>query len=265
MYLKALEINPLYVMPRCNLAMYLLSEEKVEEAEDMIAPLVDVSQLNPQEMAFLSYIRARIHIEHREYDQVRNILEVAMQVYPEYELAKDLLERLATIELMNKGWERFFEKQHQRHLSLRERQRSRLTTSDPELTHALGIYSKEVLVAIARQIIPWGGGWSSFKKAELHQYLVDFLLEEGSLDRVLESLSHEERTAFELVQANGGTLDWETFNQKFGNDLEESPYWQYHEPKSVLGRLRAHALLFEVKVEGKLLVSIPIELRKQMR
>jgi hypothetical protein len=133
----------------------------------------------------------------------------------------------------------------------------------PKLAEALGIYSKEVLSAIARQIIP-GGGWSSFKKAELHQYLIDYLLEEGSLVRVIESLSSEERTAFELVRANGGILDWETFDRKFGNDLEESPYWQYHEPHSVMGHLRAHGLLVEVMVEGKLLVSIPVELRQQL-
>jgi tetratricopeptide (TPR) repeat protein len=263
MFQKAIEIDPLYVMPRCNLAMYLLGDEKVEEAEAMIAPLVDVPKLQPQEMVFLSYVRARIYIEQGEYDQARNMLEVALDVIPDYELAKGLLDRLTTIELMNKGWKRIFESQHQRNLSRRERQRSQLTTTDPWLADALSVYTKEILTAIARNILPWGG-WSSFKKAELHQYLVDYLLKEGSLARVLDSLTPEERTAFELVQANGGTLPWEIFDQKFGNDLKESPSWQYHEPESVMGRLRAHGLLFEVKVEEKLLLIIPIELRKQM-
>jgi hypothetical protein len=75
-------------------------------------------------------------------------------------------------------------------------------------------------------------------------------------------LTDEERTAFEHVQANRGTLAWDLFDQNFDNDLDESPHWQYHEPQSVMGRLRAHGLLVEVKVEGKLLVSIPVELRK---
>jgi hypothetical protein len=59
-------------------------------------------------------------------------------------------------------------------------------------------------------------------------------------------------------------LDWDLFDQKFGNDLDESPYWHYHEPETVMGRLRAHGLLVEVKVEGKLLVSIPVELRQSI-
>jgi Flp pilus assembly protein TadD len=260
MYLAAIELDPLYVMPRCNLAMYLLGDEEVEEAEEMIAPLVDVPRFHPHELALLSYIQARIHIEYDEHDQARNRLETALEVYPDYELVQDLFDRLTTIEEENKRWLQFWEKQHRREQARRERQRSQINTPDPTLSEALGIYTKEILTAIARRIIPWGG-WSSFKKAELHQYLVDYLLDGDSLARVLESLSPEERKAFEHVRANGGTLAWDLFDQDFDNDLDESPYWQYHEPESVMGRLRAHGLLVEVRVEGKLLVSIPVELR----
>jgi Flp pilus assembly protein TadD len=261
---KAIEIDPLYVMPRCNLAIYLLNDGKVEEAEDMMAPLVDVSQLNPQEMALMSYIHARIHIEHNEVDQARNALEIALKVYPDYEPAKALHDQLATAQTISEGWVRFQEKQRQRDLARRKRQRALLTTPDPILADALGIYTKDILTAIARLVIPWGG-WSALKKAELHQYLVDYLLDEGSLAGVLKSLTEEERTAFEHVWANGGTLDWDLFDQKFDNDLDESPYWHYHEPETVMGRLRAHGLLVEVTVEEKLLLSIPVELRQPIK
>jgi len=261
MYQKAIELDPLYVLPRCNLAIYLLGNEKIEEAQAMVAPLVDVTQLHPQEAAFLSYIHARINIENEEYDRARNALEMALQVYPDYKLARDLLESLEDMEYMQKRWAQWQERQHKRDLAKRERQRDQLTTPDPTLAEALGIYTKDILTAIARRVIPWGG-WSSLRKADLHQYLVAYLQEPASIVRLLDLLAPEEKAAFERVRGNGGTLAWEVFDQEFGNDMDESPYWQYHEPETVMGRLRAHGLLVEVKVEGELLVSIPVELRK---
>lgn len=262
MYRKAIELDPLYVMPRCNLAMYMLDNDQLEEAQATIDPLVDVQQLHPQEMAFLSYVRARIHLEQREFDQARAMLELALQVYPDYEAAQELLERLSVIEEFGRGWERFREQQQRRERAKRERMRKQLTTPDPTLAEALGIYTKDILTAIARRTIP-RGGWSAYRKAELHQLIVDTLLAEGSLGRVLETLTPEVRAAFEAVRANGGTMDWDQFAQQFGDDLDDSPHWQYHKPQTVMGRLRAHGLLVEVTVEGRLLVSIPAELRKQ--
>ncbi len=46
--------------------MYLLEEGKLDEAEEMIAPLVEVSRISPHEMASLPLVRARIHIVHGE-------------------------------------------------------------------------------------------------------------------------------------------------------------------------------------------------------
>jgi tetratricopeptide (TPR) repeat protein len=259
---KAIEIDPLYVVPRCNLALYLLDDEEIDKAEAMIAPLADLTRFSSQEMALLSYVQARIHLHRDEIDLARNSLEMALKVYPDYELAQNLLEHLDAIDRLNQGWEGFMEERRQRDQARRNRQRTLLTTPDPTLAEALGIYTKDILTAIARSTIPWGG-WSGLKKAQLHQYLVDYLQEEGSLAGVLESLARPERAAFEHVQANGGTLAWDLFDQKFGNDLDESPYWHYHEPESVMGRLRVHGLLVEVTVAGKLLVSIPVELRRQ--
>ncbi len=95
----------------------------------------------------------------------------------------------------------------------------------------------------------------------MRQYLLDYCLDEGSRTRILEALTSEEKKAFDRVLAHGGTLAWEAFDQEFGNDLDESPYWQYHVLQTVMGRLRAHGLLVEVTVEGKRLVSIPVEWR----
>lgn len=260
MFQEAMNLDPGYVLPRCNLAIYLIDEDRLEAAEEMIAPLADITRLSPLEMAFLSYVRARIHVGRAETDQARNALEIATEVYPDYEPAVALLNRLDSFENLTEGWGQFWERRRKRDLARRERQRALLTAPDPSLEEALGIYTKDILTAIARRVI-LSGGWSAYRKAELHRYLVESLLEEGALSRVLESLTDDERGAFEHVRAQGGTLAWDEFDRKYGNDQDESPYWQYHDPETVMGRLRAHGLLVEVTVEGELLVSIPEELR----
>jgi Flp pilus assembly protein TadD len=264
LFFEAIKLDPLYVLPRCNLAIFSLDEDNVEEAEAIIAPLIDVSQLNQHEMAFLSYIRARIAIEHENYDQALSTLKIALQVHPDFKQAKDLLNHLEFSKTVEKSWERFFEKQRKQNLAKRKRQRLMLTTPDPTLAEALGIYSKDILTSIARLVIPWGG-WSAYKKAQLHQYLVEHLKEPESFVLVLAQLSPEEKAAFDFVLQKGGTAAWSVFAKKFGDDMDESPHWQYHEPETVMGRLRAHGLLVEVTVGGKLLISIPAELRELAR
>jgi tetratricopeptide (TPR) repeat protein len=261
MFQKALAVDPLYLMPRCNLAIYLLDEEKVDEAEAMIAPLTELSQLNPQGMVFLSYVRARLHLERDEIDKARNTLEIALQVVPDYKPAKELLERMNTYEQFEEGWSEFYESQHRRDMARRARKRLLITTPDPNLHEALGIYTKEILTHIAHRVIPWGG-WSTFKKAQLHRYLVEHLTQPRSFAYVLEVLTPEEKAAFNHVLKEGGSIAWEDFVQEFDDDLEESPYWQYHEPETIMGRLRAYGLLFEATVEGRLMVTVPVELRK---
>ncbi len=129
-------------MPRCNLATYLLGEGKIEEALALITPLSDVMELHVQEMAFLSYVRARINIERKEYDQARNTLETALEIYPDYEFAQYLLDHLDRVEMFaraSEGWGRWQEQQHQRNLARRERQRTQLTTPNPTLNETLGL------------------------------------------------------------------------------------------------------------------------------
>jgi Flp pilus assembly protein TadD len=256
---QAIELDPLYALPRCNLAMYLIDED-LAAAEALLTPLESVTEMHVQDIAFLSCVRAQISIARSEFDQAQEFLEAALQVYPDYVLAKNLLDLLKTTKLIRKGWEGIWEKQHQNAVARRERQRRLLQTHDPTLAEAYSIYTREALSAIARLVIPWGG-WSAYKKARLHQTLVDYYQEDGVLARVLASLASDERDAFELVLAEGGSMPWDAFAEAFDDDLEESPHWQYHRPETVMGRLRAHGLLVEATIDDQLIISIPRELR----
>ena len=52
-------------------------------------------------------------------------------------------------------------------------------------------------------------------------------------------------------------MPWDDFDAAYDNDLDESRYWQWHEPETVMGRLRMCGLLVEAKVDGELLDRHP--------
>ncbi len=260
---KAVEIDPTYVFPRGNLALFLLGDDDVEGAEAMLAPLADETRFQPQEMAFFSYVQARLLLYRDEYDAARRSLEIALEIIPDYEPAKELLERLELMTKMRANWESFRERQHERDRAKRARQQRQLTTAEPTLTEALPLYSKEVLVAMGRLVIRWGG-WSAYKKAALIELLSEELTDPNNLARIVAALTDQEREALRQVMAGGGAMAWAEFERRYGNDLEESPYWQYHTPKTVMGRLRLHGLLVEATIADQPLIVVPAELRQPL-
>jgi hypothetical protein len=60
-------------------------------------------------------------------------------------------------------------------------------------------------------------------------------------------------------------MPWPDFDAAYDNDLDESPYWNWHEPESVMGNLRVRGLLVEATVDGEMIVTIPVGLRQLLR
>jgi tetratricopeptide (TPR) repeat protein len=262
----AIEIDPLYVMPRCNLALLLLGDDDVQGAEEMLGPLANVTRFNPQDMAFYTYTQARILLEQDNYDAARRSLQMALEMQPEYEPAKDLLERLETLEPLRHlqdAFSSFIEEQRNRKHARRLRLQAKLRTFDPSLPKALTLYTKDALKGMGDEIIPWGG-WSGLRKAELVQEIVNVLSDTEHLADIVESLDDGERAALREVLDMGGRMSWAEFDARYGNDLDESPYWNYHEPETAMGRLRLRGLLVEATVSGELLVALPVELREPL-
>jgi hypothetical protein len=91
------------------------------------------------------------------------------------------------------------------------------------------------------------------------------LTDPENLERVVDGLTDEEQAALRQVLAHGGHMAWQEFDAGYGNDLEESRYWQYHVPETTMGRLRLRGLLVESTVDGELLVAVPSELRQALQ
>lgn len=263
MFHAVVEIDPTYVFPRANLAIYLLEEGDVEAAEEMLAPLADVTRLRSDEMAFYTYVQARLSLHHGEIDAARRLLQAALEIRPGYDLAEELLDHLDQTTRLQMAWEAFFQERRERDLAKRARLQARLATPNPSLSDTLPLYTKDALTRMARQVIPWGG-WSSLRKAELIDEIASVLEEPDHLARVVDGLDDEERDALRYVLDAGGSMAWGAFDARYGNDLEESPYWPWQHAETVMGRLRLRGLLAEATVDGQLLVVVPLELRRPL-
>jgi tetratricopeptide (TPR) repeat protein len=271
MFRQAIAIDPLYVFPRCNLAAYLLDDERVEEAEEMLASLSESTGLLPQEAAFYNLSRGRLLAYQGKYDDARRALKTALRIDPDYELADGLLEWIDELEEWDETaiqWRRnteaYWDRQRQRDLAWRKRLQASLTTSTPTLAEALPLYTKNALTGMAREVIP-RGGWSSLRKAELIDEIIDALTSPENLKRIIRDLDAEERDALQAVLEHGETMPWETFDARYGNDLEESRYWNWHTPETTMGQLRFYGLLVETTVEDERYVAVPTDLRDDLR
>lgn len=80
--------------------------------------------------------------------------------------------------------------------------------------------------------------------------------------RTVTGLTSEERNAPQALLDRNGVMGRDEFVATYG-DEDERPYLEYHAESrtSILGRLRAHGLVYIATVEGRVIVAIPRELR----
>ena len=145
----------------------------------------------------------------------------------------------------------------------RIRLQTKLSTPDPPLPEALSNYTKDALTGMGNVVLPWEKR-SGLRKAELLEQIVAGLTDPDNLDRIVTDLTDEEQTALRQVVTSSGHMAWQDFDADYGNDLEESAYWDRREPETTMGRLRLRGLLVETTVDGELLVAVPQELRQPL-
>lgn len=257
---RALDLDPAYIIARCNKAIYLMDDGELGQAEALIMPAFERHHMHAQEYAFLCFTRARMHYLRDELKQALHLLELALEVDPEYEPALDLIDDIeweVERRLRREGWR---QEQAERDRRKRRKLQSAIGSDAPDLEKALGVHTKDSLTEIARTV-DLEPGWSTLKKAELIRRIAHHLSDARSLANVIDALKPVEKKALGLVMQREGVMGWEDFDAEFGNDLEESQYWRFNPPESVMGRLRLHGLIAEATVAGELLIVIPLELR----
>lgn len=264
MFHKAIELRPLYALPRCQLAHMLLNDDDVEGAKEMLLPLANATRLNELEATMYMYTQARILVAEEEYKQARALLESLLEVSPDFAPAQNLLDNVSLLAILGEGFKNRFADMQRRQGQRRIAMQTKLKTADVTTNMALSLFNREVQQSMARHITP-RGRWSTLKKKQLHEYLVLELQGRDTLKSMLDALNKEERAALRAVIKRGGSMPWDEFDKKYGNDLDENPDWQYQEPTTLMGRLRQRALLAETTVNNQLLLVIPLELRQLLK
>jgi hypothetical protein len=102
------------------------------------------------------------------------------------------------------------------------------------------------------------------KKQEKIDRLTERILAADIFDEFVRDLETNQREALGWVLAGGGWRPWKEFTQRFGDDMDESPYWQWHEPESLPGKLKRAGLLFAGTLDGVQVAFIPADVRGKL-
>lgn len=258
---KALAIDPLYPFPRTARARQALRQGDVEAAKKWLDPLGTKEKWHP--LGFVAYQKtmARIAMAEKRFEAARQHLSLAQDFREDDEELQQLLAHLDILETSDQWastWREYADRYRRR------RQKAKLP-ADPDLADCLGLLTKGDMLGILRVL--GLRGYSGKRKAQIRNGLEEVLSDPLHLNDIVAELTEAERAALGDLLDHGGVMDWQAFADRHGDDLAESPYLEYHadELQSVMGRLRARALLFEGTAEGQLIVAIPRELRPLLR
>jgi tetratricopeptide (TPR) repeat protein len=254
---EALEVDPEYVFGRCTLARHYLDLDELEAAREVLLPVTEKTALTPGEMLYYQRTMVDLALAGQDYRSARAHLEIILELDPDDEEAKNLLQRIDVYDSP------FWRERRARERRRQEKKRNRPTRADATLQECLERLTKEALIGTARAMpVPRK---YNVRKALLIQDLVEFLSEPFWLERVVDSLLEEESQALWEVLDAGSVVPWETFATRWDDDLNESPYWQWVEPQTIMGRLRMLGLLSQGTVNGDLVVLVPHELRPLLK
>ena len=160
-----------------------------------------------------------------------------------------------------RGFRGWVEEMRKDDMRRRVKMRSAPIGSDAAMGEVLAGYTKNALVGMGK-LLDLPKPFTGLKKRELVEKMCFYLCTAwGFLKRVVKGLKPEERFALMGLMLKGGFMLWDEFSRKYGDDLEESPYWKWHPPKTVMGCLKARGLIGEGSFDGRERIFIPYELR----
>ncbi|MBC7226046.1 MAG: tetratricopeptide repeat protein [Thermoflexales bacterium] len=250
---KAVELDPRHVGARAWLAQLALNRGDLLEARRQLDILSDRQEFRPWEFAEYLYARALVSLEEGDPALARFYTDAGLRWNEEDERFLELEWR---IDARTPGSRLYMERERSR--QLQERRRTQPIRPDAPLKECLGRLSRESLVVMARV---HSVQYANLRKELLIERLAEALTDPRTLEEAAADLSDGERQALQDVLDAGGILPWDEFTARYGSDVEESQYWYYRTPETLMGRLRMYGFLSDGTVEGQRVVLIPVELR----
>ena len=253
---RSVEADPNYTFGFANLGLLEAQRGNKEAALDHLMKINQTKVIASNTAAVASLAHMVIALDDDDIEMARRHFDNASRFQPDSPLLEHFKEGLELAELSDKfGFFRDFQKQ-----SANRYHRKMLNTAlSPHmgLEACLSLLTKDNLVGTSRFLDTTSKG----KKAEMVAHLAARILDAEHLKEAITKLNEKEREALKWILAEGGSRPWKEFIEQFGDDMDESPWWNYHDPESIPGRLKCAGLLFVGKLDDQESAFIPADLR----
>jgi tetratricopeptide (TPR) repeat protein len=257
---QAVEVDPTYTFGFANLAFLEAEREHEEAALDFLMQVNQAKVISPATSVIANLAYMLLAVQKRDIQQARRHFELAREISPQHLLVKKYEDWLDEIDFFSDhfGFVAEYQKQSANRFH-RKMLKTRLEIDTP-LATCLAAMTTDSLGAVCQFWKAIGYG----KKQEKIIRLTERILEAGIFKELIADLDEDERLALGWVLEGGGFRLWTEFTQRFGDDMDESPYWQYHEPVSLPGRLKRMGLLHVGTLRGSPVAFIPADLREPL-
>jgi tetratricopeptide (TPR) repeat protein len=258
LYRRALEIEPKYVFALCNLAQMHMMRGEVDEALALVHQAMQNRKLTPEAFRSLQSTHARILVEQGEYEYAARAVEIYVDVFPKDAEMQEWLGRLQSADAVD-GWTDWWQARIDRYA---ERQ-LRKPIEGTDLAALMSRLPKTAYQGMYRTL--GISGISALRKAEMGEAIAGWLRTPSFLARTVRRLDEGDRAALGYALDAGGVVPYEDAVARFGDEADDSPYWEAQRIRSSLGRLRVRGLLFAGELEGETVLVVPEELLPALR
>lgn len=255
---RSVEIDPNYTYGHASIALTAANNNQDQEALDHLEIVTRADIIAPDTAVIANLAWLSLAIHEKDLKSARQRLEMAMQINPEHHLVKQYERVLKEAEFIQNSFGHIFEFQRKSAQRAHQKLLKTALRKDMGLLDCLETNTRDMLVGSAHFLQASTVG----KKQELANRLAEILLDPEILQTIVdEDLTEEDRQALQWLLEADGVRPWKEFVHKFGDDQDESVYWDYHEPQSIPGRLRRSGLFYTGTVEDAPAAFIPADVR----
>ena len=257
---RSVEVDPTYTFGFANLGLIEAQNGNKELALEHLMKVNQAKVIAPNTSAISNLAYMLIAIQDNDIKKARLHFDIASEVDPDNRLLDHFEERLNLLETYDSF---SFIRDYQKQSANRFHRKALNTelTKQTDLRACLSNQTNDTLSAMCSFWRTQGYG----KKVEMVDRLTARILDVEIWDEIFKDLEKQEHEALKWILDNGGMRPWAEFIEKFGDDMDEAPYWKYHDPESVPGRLKWAGLLFTGKVDGREVAFIPADLRSLLK
>jgi tetratricopeptide (TPR) repeat protein len=261
-FYRSVEVDPTYTYGHASIALSEADQGHEQEAIDHLRVVGRADVISPDTAVIANMAWLVLALQKHDLKTARQRFEMAAQIYPDHHLLEFYEKKLKEAENFEEQFGFLIEYRRKSIQRTRRKLLATPLTMEMNLLACLETNTKEMLVGSAYFLRMSPAG----KKGELASRLAENLLDPEFLQQMLdEYLEGNERETLKWMLETGGVRPWEEFVQKYGDDMNESVYWNYHDPQSISGRLRMSGLFYSGMLEGQPVAFIPADVRPLMR